>query len=129
MATNVTQFNGELVQALEASKRDTIVLHRRQVLTFVQVVAGRTPIDTGHAQANWVAYVGPGSDIELFNEPQTIQQIRDRSASNLRRLKFGDVVTVVNNAPYISFLNEGSSKQAPAGFIEAAEAIVNAAFP
>jgi hypothetical protein len=47
-----------------------------------------TPIDTGFARSSW-----------------SIQHFKDKSE-------------IVNDAPYINYLNEGTSTQAPARFIE-----------
>lgn len=49
----------------------------------------RTPVDTGNARSRWVS------------------------------AELGPHIDITNDAPYIMRLNDGWSKQAPAGFIEA----------
>lgn len=85
-----------------------------------------TPVDTGWARANWVPSVGTpfegtaGSREEaeggqINPGPQVAGQ-----AEILRyRLSDGSAFSS-NNVPYILRLNDGSSAQAPAGFVEAA---------
>ena len=93
-----------------------------------------TPIDTGRAKSNWQAGVGsptggaPGGVLEeayvpgrrgstrTANESAAIAAGRAALAGN----KDGDSCYVVNNLSYIDELNAGSSRQAPAGFIERA---------
>lgn len=65
-----------------------------------------TPIDTGYARSRWVY------DKEILLRVSF-------KLSNKYFIKFTDeVYTVTNDAPYIEYLNRGSSKQAPAFFIE-----------
>lgn len=65
-----------------------------------------TPIDTGFARSRWE-----------YNE-----EVKFKITFNLSNkflLKFTDKeYTVTNDAPYIVYLNRGSSKQAPSFFIE-----------
>lgn len=81
-----------------------------------------TPVDTGHARANWVPSVGT---------PHTAQAETVKVAGNVGSAAHAAGVAKVaaykledgplwvsNNVPYIRILNYGHSKQAPAGFIE-----------
>lgn len=61
----------------------------KQTEAFVKDVAQATPIDTGKARHGWVAE------------------------------KTREGYEVKNEVPYIEFLNQGTSKQAPAHFVEA----------
>ena len=79
---------------------------------------GGTPVDTGHARANWVPSVG-----EPFrgNVEGVAPSEHDRGVIAVLGYKLGDgPAWVTNNVPYILFLNDGSSAQSPAGFIERA---------
>jgi hypothetical protein len=60
---------------------------------LVKALKAATPRRTGRAQAGWTATRAPGVD------------------------NYNTVLTQ-NSVPYIGRLNEGSSKQAPAGFVE-----------
>lgn len=65
-----------------------------------------TPIDTGYARSRW----------EYRKEDLLRLSV---SWSNKYFINFKDTVYIVSNdAPYIQYLNQGSSKQAPAFFIE-----------
>ncbi len=91
-----------------------------------------TPIDTGRAISNWDAKVGKVTSM-VFREAAvpgykgstrqgTIAEALARMFRNINRYKAGEgkSLHIFNAAPYIRRLNEGWSKQAPAGFIEAA---------
>jgi hypothetical protein len=60
----------------------------KNVALMVAELRAETPVDTGHAQSSWT----------------------------VTRKNYG--FEVANSAEYIQYLNEGSSKQAPAYFIE-----------
>tara|TARA_R110002167_G_scaffold93122_2_gene249823 strand:+ start:20235 stop:20648 length:414 start_codon:yes stop_codon:yes gene_type:complete len=84
---------------------------------------GGTPVDTGWARANWIANVSsPSTDV--VGSPGQAGPARAAQAASLGRvlgykLAAGPVF-ISNNVPYIIRLNDGSSKQAPAGFVQAA---------
>ena len=75
-----------------------------------------TPVDTGHARANWVPSIGQPSRSE---QASAAAQVSGQAAVATAR-EIAQPVYVSNNVPYITRLNEGSSTQAPAGFIQRA---------
>lgn len=93
---------------------------------------GGTPVDTGWARANWLPNIG-----SPINSPAGVRPEQPDSATTSEQEKgLASVVTgyrtsrgevhITNNVPYIINLNEGSSKQAPAGFVQ--RAIMKAIF-
>lgn len=75
-----------------------------------------TPVDTGHARANWVPSVGSPHGTEESGESGHADGV-----ARVLAFKLTDGVLWVSNAtPYIHRLNYGHSKQAPAGFVERA---------
>lgn len=89
----------------------------------------RTPVDTGWARANWVPSIGTpfeGNADELDEvarraaaPAQGARQQTSTAALLTYQIERGPVF-ISNNVPYIVFLNEGTSDQAPAGFVQAA---------
>lgn len=78
-----------------------------------------TPVDTGHARANWVPSVGTPHSAEVEVTNKTGSGEHAAGVSKVLAYKLGDgPLFVSNNVPYIRRLNYGHSKQAPAGFIE-----------
>jgi hypothetical protein len=96
-----------------------------KVLTHQLVYS--TPIDTGNARGNWIVTIGEPST-EYFKRPNRLSPGRSPESAILEandvstRAQFHDDIYISNNAPYIVRLNEGSSPQAGAGFVESAVA-------
>lgn len=77
-----------------------------------------TPVDTGHARANWIPSVGVPNTTE---SPGNSTAAQTAGVAQVLSFKLGDGVLWVSNAvPYVPILNRGSSTQAPPLFIEAA---------
>lgn len=72
-------------------------------------VAAQMPVDTGWAQSRWADAAVAGGIWEVRDNGLTIEQGSDLKAQ-------------LDLYEYITRLNEGSSKQAPAGFIDASAA-------
>jgi hypothetical protein len=93
----------------------------------------QTPVDTSTARSNWqVSIAAP-----IFNYIEAYEygsfgstaRVSSQAAifvgnEKLKEKKPGQSIFITNNAPYIRDLNSGTSRQAPAGFIEASVLIV-----
>ena len=100
---------------------------KRTALLANQVVILATPVDTGRARANWQVGLG-GPEVGQLDElsPSGAEAIA-RNAGEIQQRRGSQDVYISNNLPYIGRLNEGSSAQAPAGFVEkAVQAAVSA---
>lgn len=78
-----------------------------------------TPVDIGRAKNGWIVSLDfRPLDIPpkgAFSQPINLEaKLRTSRAGSTRR------IYIVNNVPYIGLLNAGSSRQAPAGFVEVA---------
>lgn len=95
---------------------------RKAAMAADQAVVLATPVDTGRARANWIAALdarapGPTTSTDKGGS-RAIAAARATIAGY-----DGDVnaeVHITNNLAYIGRLNEGSSYQAPAGFVRTA---------
>ncbi len=85
-----------------------------------------TPVDTGWARANWVLEIGAPFRGTAGTREQAESGRIDASAQQsgiaavATGYKLGPEIFLSNNVPYITRLNEGSSAQAPAAFVQAA---------
>lgn len=88
-----------------------------------------TPRDTGWAASNWVPQIGQPYQVNIGNlsREDAAAQVPGRrgqqeagvaTVAASYKLEQG-AVFVSNNVPYILKLNDGHSKKAPAGFIQA----------
>lgn len=88
-----------------------------------------TPADTSEAVSNWILSKGTrytGKIAAYFKGKEGSTKEESAAAARLqgqqvgRRTKPGESLFLTNNTPQIVFLDEGSSEQAPAGFIKKA---------
>lgn len=121
---------GSIRFVLDALNRFTEKHVKVITLDAVANLVEDTPRRTGWARSNWVPSIG--SPKELDGTPPAEDQARaavgQRDAA--REAGIAQIVTgyrlslgriyITNNVPYIQRLNDGSSKQAPAGFVQAA---------
>ena len=110
--TNVTK----VVTSLE---KFTARLLQKVTLNITANLQETTPVDTGWARANWVPSISNpyrGLDTKVTDVPSEKGKAEVATKYTLDK----GAIFISNNVPYIKKLNEGSSKQAPAAFIQAA---------
>ena len=101
------------------SRNAKIIAQRTAMEAFASVVE-MTPVDTGRARGAWIPSLDNPSDevtaIDAFDPigAETINAV----ASFIPSFDLGHVAYLTNNLPYISLLEDGSSKQAPAGMVQ-----------
>jgi hypothetical protein len=85
-----------------------------------------TPRDLGWARVNWIPSLGSPSLSGNVSNPSEgeVGAARRKQDQGIARVVTGfrlgsGKVYISNNVPYIMRLNEGSSTQAPAGFVQA----------
>jgi len=111
-----------IVRAVEGFTERVII---RLALNITDQLIRYTPVDTGWARANWVPSIGASSDSPATSQP-TPSLVASASSSQAAgqagllsyKLPRGSIF-ISNNVPYIGRLNDGSSAQAPAGFVQA----------
>lgn len=92
-------------------------------------LAHNTPVDTSKALSNWIVTLDKPSSERI--EPhfrgeqgstyrESAAETFDRAVQVLKVKKPGQKIFITNNVPYIRRLNEGYSRQQPAGFVERA---------
>lgn len=116
------RFAGKQAKAIGDQLRSTVAtILKATVLELDANLREATPVDTGHARANWVPSIGEPSDVEDTGAAH------DAGTAAILAYKLEDGPAFEsNNAPYILALNAGHSKQAPALWIEAAVDKTNA---
>ena len=100
-------FKKKVVETLEKTVKAVAIIVDSELVA-------RTPVDTGRARSNWLPSlnVSETSTVEPGQKPNV--------GIVLGSYKINDTILITNNLPYIKRLNDGSSKQAPANFVEAA---------
>ena len=102
-----------------------------QVLTGVVEM---TPVDTGHARANWQVTIGNSpatGEIDGEDDPQKNgggSETIIKGAIVADGVGVGDDMWIHNNLPYILPLEDGHSEQAPNGMVAVTMARINEQF-
>jgi len=101
-------------ETLESNDKEFIKtinqLNALQAFETLNALKAATPVDTGRARNSWI-----------LTEKENEFSKGELGGSNLLGAPSEDKVTplfITNGTPYIESLNEGSSKQAPARFVE-----------
>ena len=108
-------FQAQLDAAYKTKVIGTLEKTVRAVALVVDsTLVDTTPVKTGRARGNWNPSLNvPDATIREPNQKKPIEPIA-------AAYKITDTILISNNLPYIKRLNEGYSKQAPAGFVDAA---------
>ncbi len=93
---------------------------RKAALRVLTGVTLATPVDSGRARGNWTVSIGaPDGSVAETTDKSGGATIAKGSAVISRALP-RDTIFIANSLPYIVSLNDGSSRQAPAKFVERA---------
>lgn len=119
-------YEGEIRAIVTGLTRVTEKVITRLSFNVTANLIEDTPVDTGWARANWVPSIGVSYDSPAV-APSDPGQVSGQAAAQQAavagltgyKLRRGRVF-ISNNVPYIRRLNDGSSKQAPRGFVQAA---------
>lgn len=102
--------------ALEKNARDAT---RKAILLCDQVVVMGTPVNLGRARGGWqVTFDSPASAETLVLDPSGgVTLVKNQE--DIGRYELGQNLYLSNLVPYIGRLENGSSQQAPNGFMRA----------
>ena len=123
----LARFQRRIRQIADQIEENVPDIARKAAIAIDQAVVLATPVDTGRARSNWQIGIGaaPSGAREAFSPGQggDTEGANTRAALDDARRKIntgrdGADIHITNNLDYIGRLNEGSSEQAPAGFVE-----------
>lgn len=123
MASNAQKYGlegsfGAQLQAFADMVKENADTVFREVATEVGAsVINLTPVDTGRALSNWRAGINAADDVYEETEDPLDARTTMRLTASFKGIKFGDTAYITNATPHIPFLEYGSSRQAPNGFI------------
>ena len=120
---NLRQFAAQMTQLSRTVEENIDKTVRKCALAVDSTVVLATPVDTGRARANWQVELNkPKTGTTTAVSPSGRESI-DAAKVRIAQYK-GNVpnasIHITNNLPYIERLNNGWSKQAPAGYVEKA---------
>jgi len=106
---SVASFNVDLNRFAKSMDIELETVVRKLAFEVYKGVTQKTPVDTGRAKANWM--LGYGSINSTITNNTTFTLVQPPEGSGKRP------IYITNNLPYISKLENGSSKQAPNGMV------------
>ena len=115
--SNGAAVSARLAEYAQAVTDNTDALVAHLSIAIVEDVVEDTPLDTGLARSGWNATKGGPvflTDPDIINEEAVVSRAETQIG------KVAKIVDITNGVPYIGQLNDGSSTQAPAGFVRAA---------
>lgn len=111
------KFTVDVSAWVEKAKGKADIVLRKSAIDLFSRVIRRSPVDTGRFRNNWNVSIGaPASGITLEVDPSgsaALVKINETVAD----AKMGDTIFLVNALPYSVRLENGWSKQAPAGMV------------
>lgn len=93
---------------------------RKAALAIDSALVTSTPVDTGRARSNWLLNFDSPASGTVPPTDGSSALARNQGKVATFSLDKNVAIHLTNNLPYISKLNEGSSEQAPAGFVQGA---------
>lgn len=86
----------------------------------LSTVVPATPVDTGRARGNWQVSISEPITSEIERLDKTGQTVIADGRRRMEARRQGQTIFITNNVSYIGDLNNGSSAQAPANFVQLA---------
>lgn len=138
----IHELEAVFAAAADALEKDMKRLVADIVINVATELAKRTPVDTAYARSNWNTSLTPVTGTLMpykmypsryrrnrrgnlgkggkFTERVNTWGVTQQAQSAMIAWELDKPVYVVNNVPYVPYLDEGRSPQAPAGFVRAA---------
>lgn len=123
---NLSDLSKKMDNLSKKVEEDVNKIAKEVAMEVVTYLAYKTPVDTSKALSNWQVGINTAktSEIEAYS-PGNNGSTQGASAattinnadSALKARKFGQDIHITNNAEYIKDLENGSSRQAPTGFV------------
>lgn len=126
---NMRKFGQKMRKTAEQVQENANRTVRRVALAVDATVVMSTPVDTGRARSNWQVEVAgmPDSAIPAYSEGKGGSTAGENTRAALEQANVAVAayagegsIHITNNLPYIGRLNDGSSAQAPSGFVQLA---------
>ncbi len=118
---NLHKINADLDKLAEQLFLEVVTVQKKLAFDIFSDIVGSTPVDTGRAMNNWnISVNSPDNNVtEEGGDESAIESAKEAEAhAALIGLPPFSTVWISNSLPYITFLNEGSSIQAPSQFVE-----------
>lgn len=116
--TNVKEFRAEITDyAKKVLPEKFLVFHQKIAMELLSRVVRRNPVDTGRSRNNWQAGLSTNetgvADWYTRSPGESVMEL----ATRVKDMKPFAVIFLWNNVEYVLDLEDGTSRQAPDGFV------------
>lgn len=117
-SSSAAQFRLDLADALKEEVEDVVLLVTKKLgLEALNKVVLRSPVDTGRFRANWNVSFTTQDNTTTENKDKPGTATIAKGQTTIEGLGELKVVWLTNALPYANRLENGWSKQAPAGMV------------
>lgn len=117
-SSSAKQFKLDLQDAFETEVEQTVILIQQKIaMEALNRVVMKSPVDTGRFRGNWTVAVGRQDLTVTDNEDKPGNETIARGTPIINGAPTYSVIWLSNNLPYAEALENGHSKQAPAGIV------------
>jgi hypothetical protein len=102
------------------TRRNVAKVMQIATVEFYRQVIISTPVDTGRARHGWNITIQSPSLTVPPEGQYSIPNINEHGLDTIVSVSPEQIIYITNRVPYIEDLNKGSSRQAPARFVELA---------
>lgn len=115
MANDYRSFSVQLDQFSKKVGLSVETVTKRVAFDLFSRIIRRTPVDTGRARGSWTIAANIANRRVLPPQPKGV--VAPPPAIGVLSIAKGERIIISNNLPYITALEDGHSKQAPAGMV------------
>jgi hypothetical protein len=123
--TITIDFEGDLDAFAKQLQIDYATVLKRVAIDLFGRIVMKTPVDTGRARASWTIEIGkidstvaPEGQQPAMNTWIAEAKAGAALATLTERAVFSEPIWIANSLPYINALENGHSRQAPAGMVK-----------
>lgn len=114
--TNLKEFNRDIKRILKTSKNNQVKILKKVSFDGLRNLQNGTPRKTGRARAGWNTTVDKNPS--EWKPPEGKKSYEPTEFRDLNKIKSNSKINFSNNVEYIVPLDDGHSKQAPAGIVD-----------
>ncbi len=120
LQTNISAFNAEITKFVDVlTPLEVVSVQKKIALEALKRIVLKTPVDTGRCRGNWQVNLttpGEGFDPEQFDKSGSGSLSNGMAVITSVKKPF-QIIWISNNVPYVIYLEDGTSKQAPRGMV------------
>lgn len=120
---NLGQFIGDLEREKNKIQRQIERDIKKLAFIIFKQIIKNTPVDKGTLRASWSIAIKAANDYISNYKGGSASDATRIAAENVKNIDsqgFADLYVIFNNQEYATYINDGSSRQAPKKFVEKA---------